>query len=112
MNLLDAVAFKVEAAPLDLVSHPFPWWFQALINNPKIEVIDGDRFKYKPKYNIRNRKGLLNLLDKMDQKGQGGILYEDIEEALPKAEKAMEVKHLAMCTDSHDRCIGLAGCIV
>ena len=61
------------------------------MNNPKIDVLDGEVYKYKPKYNIRDRKGLLRLLDKHDQRGLGGILMEDIEESLPNAAKAFRV---------------------
>ena len=61
------------------------------MNNPKIEVIENDHFKYKPKYNIVNRKGLLRLLEKHDLKGLGGILLEDVEEAVPNCAKALKV---------------------
>ena len=65
--------------------------FQALINNPKIQVVDGDKYKFKPKYNIRDKKGLIRLLDKNDQRGLGGIYKEDVEEALPNSQRAFKV---------------------
>ena len=65
-----------------------------MANNPKIDVIDGDRYKFKPKYDIRDRKSLLRLLDKHDRKGYGGILEDDIVESLPKAEKVFKVLHM------------------
>ena len=59
--------------------------------NPKIEVKDGDLFVFKPKYNITSKKKLLKLLDKNDREGLGGILLEDVEEALPNCTKALKV---------------------
>lgn len=63
---------------------------EALMNNPKIEVVDGDKFRFKPKYNIRNKKALMRLLNSHDQRGLGGIMEDDIEESLPKAQKAFK----------------------
>lgn len=65
---------------------------QALVNNPKIEVVDG-KYAFKPKYNLKDKKALLRLLDKHDQRGLGGILLEDIEEGLPNAQKAIKVRN-------------------
>ncbi|XP_019498391.1 PREDICTED: transcription initiation factor IIE subunit beta [Hipposideros armiger] len=62
---------------------------QALVNNPKIEVIDG-KYAFKPKYNLKDKKALLRLLDQHDQRGLGGILLEDIEEGLPNSQKAVK----------------------
>lgn len=62
---------------------------QALVNNPKIEVIDG-KYAFKPKYNLKDKKALLRLLDNHDQRGLGGILLEDIEEGLPNSQKAVK----------------------
>ena len=66
---------------------------QALVNNPKIEVIDG-KYAFKPKYNLKDKKALLRLLDQHDQRGLGGILLEDIEEGLPNSQKAVKVTSL------------------
>lgn len=65
--------------------------FQALINNPKIEVLPGDTYKFKSTFNLRDRKSLLRLLDKYDQRGLGGILLDDIQESLPNSERAIKV---------------------
>uniref|UniRef100_A0A452DLG7 Transcription initiation factor IIE subunit beta n=1 Tax=Capra hircus TaxID=9925 RepID=A0A452DLG7_CAPHI len=58
------------------------------VNNPKIEcsVVDG-KYAFKPKYNLKDKKALLRLLDQHDQRGLGGILLEDIEEGLPNSRK-------------------------
>ncbi|XP_076825115.1 general transcription factor IIE subunit 2-like [Clavelina lepadiformis] len=71
------------------------WLFnEALQNNPKITVVnDGPvdiKFTFKPKYAIKNKKGLLEQLDKHDQMGWGGILRDDIEESLPRAKKCIK----------------------
>lgn len=68
---------------------------ESLVDNPKIQVIsDGSvgetKFAFKPKYNIKERKSLLKLLDRHDQQGLGGILWDDIEESLPKAKKCVK----------------------
>lgn len=65
---------------------------QALVNNPKIEVRDG-MYGFKPKYNLKDKKALLRLLDKHDQLGLGGILLDDVEEGLPNSAKAIKVTH-------------------
>ena len=68
--------------------------FQALQSNPKIKVVmeDGvEKFLFKPKYEINNRKALLNLLKRHDLHGDGGILLEDVEESCPNAQKALKV---------------------
>ncbi|ERE90829.1 glutathione reductase [Cricetulus griseus] len=64
-------------------------YMKALVNNPKIEVIDG-KYAFKPKYNLKDKKALLRLLDNHDQRGLGGILLEDIEEGLPNSQKAVK----------------------
>lgn len=63
---------------------------QALVSNPKIEVRDGT-YGFKPKYNLKDKKALLRLLDKHDQLGLGGVLLEDVEEGLPNSAKAIKV---------------------
>lgn len=67
--------------------------FQALVNNPKIEVRDGT-YGFKPKYNLKDKKALLRLLDKHDQLGLGGVLLDDVEEGLPNSAKAIKVKSI------------------
>ena len=77
----------------------FSTWFypsQALSSNPKIEVVEGNKYKFKPKLNIKDRKSLLRLLDKNDQRGLGGVFQEDVEEAIPRAPKALKVRALLL----------------
>ena len=64
---------------------------QALANNPKLQVDADGKYLFKPPFNIKDRKGLHRLLDKHDQRGLGGILFDDIQESLPNAEKALRV---------------------
>lgn len=63
-----------------------------MVNNPKIEVRDGT-YGFKPKYNLKDKKALLRLLDKHDQLGLGGVLLDDVEEGLPNSAKAIKVTH-------------------
>ncbi|ETE72987.1 General transcription factor IIE subunit 2 [Ophiophagus hannah] len=79
-----------ETQHLDIGLKQKQWLMsEALVSNPKIEVIDG-KYAFKPKYNLKDKKALLRLLDKHDQRGLGGILLEDIEEGLPNAQKAIK----------------------
>ena len=64
---------------------------KALDSNPKIEVTPDGKYKFKPPFKVRDRKGLLKLLRQTDLKGMGGILLEDIQESLPKHEKVLKV---------------------
>ena len=67
---------------------------QALLNNPKLSVRqeDGvDKFLFKPIYDVRDRKGLLNLLKKHDLLGLGGVLLDDVEESVPNFQKVLRV---------------------
>ncbi|XP_042536805.1 general transcription factor IIE subunit 2-like [Dipodomys spectabilis] len=79
-----------ETRQLDIPLEQKQWLkTEALANNPKIEVVDG-KYAFKPKYTLGNKKALLRLLDQHDQGGLGGILLEDIEEALPNSQKALK----------------------
>ncbi|XP_062864559.1 transcription initiation factor IIE subunit beta [Trichomycterus rosablanca] len=62
---------------------------EALTSNPKIEVRDGN-YAFKPKYNLKDKKALLHLLDKHDTLGLGGVLLDDVEEGLPNSAKAIK----------------------
>ncbi|KAI0232808.1 General transcription factor IIE subunit 2 [Lamellibrachia satsuma] len=63
---------------------------EALNNNPKIEVVEGDKYLFRPTLSVRDRKGLLRLLDKHDQHGLGGILMDDVEESVPRTQKVLK----------------------
>lgn len=52
-------------------------------------------YGFKPKYNLKDKKALLRLLDKHDQLGLGGVLLDDVEEGLPNSAKAIKVTQLA-----------------
>ncbi|GFO37056.1 transcription initiation factor iie subunit beta [Plakobranchus ocellatus] len=88
-----------ETKQLDTTSKMRHWLStEALINNPKVQVSveDGvNKFCFKPKFNIHDRKGLLKLLKSYDLHGKGGILMEDVEESLPNAVDILDEKALA-----------------
>ncbi|VDD75434.1 unnamed protein product [Mesocestoides corti] len=63
---------------------------EALPNNPKISVSSDGKFVFKPKYDIRSRNELYQILKKHEIKGLGGIYLDDICEALPEAEKVIQ----------------------
>jgi len=64
---------------------------EALTNNPKVEVIKEGMYKFRPIYDIRDRKGLLSLLSQNYDRGYGGVLAEEAEESLPNFAKAIKV---------------------
>ncbi|XP_056891724.1 transcription initiation factor IIE subunit beta [Takifugu flavidus] len=79
-----------ETKLLDITLKQKQWLMnEALVNNPKIEVRDGT-YGFKPKYNLKDKKALLRLLDKHDQLGLGGVLLDDVEEGLPNSAKAIK----------------------
>lgn len=79
-----------ETQHLDIGIKQKQWLMsEALVNNPKIDTVEG-KYVFKPKYNLKDKKALLRLLDKHDQRGLGGILLDDIEEGLPNAQKAIK----------------------
>uniref|UniRef100_A0A8C6LPU6 Transcription initiation factor IIE subunit beta n=1 Tax=Nothobranchius furzeri TaxID=105023 RepID=A0A8C6LPU6_NOTFU len=79
-----------ETKLLDISMKQKQWLMtEALVNNPKIEVRDGT-YGFKPKYNLKDKKALVRLLDKHDQLGLGGVLLDDVEEGLPNAAKAIK----------------------
>jgi len=84
----------------------------ALKNNPKIEIVPGDeegekKYEFKPAIPVKDRKSLLQYLDKQESEGLGGVLMDDIEEALPHAQKAIrkltEDNHIATVTRQQDK---------
>jgi len=64
------------------------------MNNPKVEVVDLDKYRFKPVLNVHDRKGLLKLLSSNDAQGLGGVLVEEVEESVPQAAKALRVNAL------------------
>jgi len=83
-----------ETSQLDITSKMRHWLqTEALINNPKITVIQEDgvnKFCFKPKFDIHDKKALVKLLRNYDLHGKGGILLEDIEESLPNMQKVIK----------------------
>ncbi|XP_037102029.1 transcription initiation factor IIE subunit beta [Syngnathus acus] len=79
-----------ETKLLDISLKQKQWLMtEALVSNPKIEVRDGT-YGFKPKYNLKDKKALLRLLDKHDQLGLGGVLLDEVEEGLPNSAKAIK----------------------
>ena len=57
-----------------------------------VKTQDGvKKYIFKPCYNIRKGKDLLALLKDHQEKGAGGILLEDIQESLPRADEIISV---------------------
>lgn len=52
------------------------------------------KFVFKPKYEIRNRNDLYKLLKTHELKGLGGILFDDVDEAIKDADKVVKVRLL------------------
>ena len=60
-------------------------------NNPKIEVTPEMTYLFKPPYKMVNKKELIKLLKRKDLNGEGGIMYDDVLESLPNAEKIVQL---------------------
>ena len=77
-----------ETNQLDLSQRHKNWLVDALSNNVKVEPTQDGKFAFKPTFpKLRDSKSILRLLDEYDRKGKGGILLEEIEESLPRADK-------------------------
>lgn len=77
-----------ETNQVDLSQRHKNWLVDALSNNVKVEPRQDGRFAFKPTFSkLRDSKSILRLLDEYDRKGKGGILLEEIEESLPRADK-------------------------
>ena len=65
-----------------------------MLNNPKIEskIEDGVRkYTFKPFYNIRNRRDLVNLVKEQQMKAAGGVLFDDVQESVPDVDEMLKV---------------------
>ncbi|XP_054163331.1 transcription initiation factor IIE subunit beta-like [Oppia nitens] len=83
-----------ETNQLDLTPKQKNWLLtEALPNNPKIIITEEKNYAFKPLYPLKDKKSLIRLLDKYDQRGLGGVSLEDVQESLPAADRA--VKQLA-----------------
>ena len=51
-----------------------------------------NKFCFRPKFDIHDKKALVKLLKNYDIHGKGGILLEDIEESLPNMQKVLKVR--------------------
>lgn len=49
------------------------------------------KFVFSPKYYIRNRNDLYQLLKTHEIKGLGGIYFDDVDEAIKDADKVVKV---------------------
>ncbi|KAF8568506.1 hypothetical protein P879_07095 [Paragonimus westermani] len=78
---------------------------EALPNNPKIRVTPDGKFVFKPRYDIRTRQDLYQLLKRHELKGLGGIYMDDIAECIPDAEKVINGfgDHVIRIVTPHDK---------
>jgi len=81
-----------ETSQLDVGAKTRQWLqMEALNNNPKIKACDdGTSYMFKPPFELRNRKSLINLLKRRDLNGEGGVYRDDVNESLAKAEKIIQ----------------------
>jgi len=80
-----------ETSQLDVSSKTRQWLdTEALRQNPKLEVVEGDKYIYKPPFKLRDKKSLLRMLKRKDLDGEGGVYYDDVYESLPRAEKIVQ----------------------
>ncbi|XP_028395975.1 general transcription factor IIE subunit 2-like [Dendronephthya gigantea] len=83
---------------------------QALRENEKLTCKAG-KFVFKPIYNMKNKKQFLDVLQRHYNEGMGGMLFGDVEESLPSAERivrsTMRKGHVLTVTRSTDKKIVL-----
>ena len=96
-----------ETNQLDIGPRQRVWLEDALPQNKKMErTLDG-KYIFKPPFKIKDRKGLIRLLDKHDREGNGAINIEDVQESLPNADKAIklltEKEDIVMITRPSDK---------
>ncbi|BHF62652.1 Transcription initiation factor IIE subunit beta [Sparganum proliferum] len=63
---------------------------EALPNNPKIHSTADGKFVFKPKYDVRNRQELYQLLKRHEFRGLGGIYLDDLAEAVADVDKVVQ----------------------
>jgi len=63
---------------------------EALVNNPKVTVVEGEKYCFKPVLDVHDRKGLLRLLMNNDTRGLGGVLMEEVQESVPNYQKVVK----------------------
>ncbi|GAA47831.1 transcription initiation factor TFIIE subunit beta [Clonorchis sinensis] len=78
---------------------------EALPNNPKIRVTPDRKFVFRPRYDIRTRQDLYQLLKRHELKGLGGVYLDDIAECIPDAEKVVNGfgDHVIRIVTPHDK---------
>ncbi|XP_055347220.1 transcription initiation factor IIE subunit beta-like [Paramacrobiotus metropolitanus] len=63
---------------------------EALPVNPKIIIDADEKYRYRPSFNIRDKKSFIQLLQRYSEDGMGGIYMDDIEESLANAKEVLE----------------------
>lgn len=78
---------------------------EALPNNPKIRAMPDRKFLFKPRYDIRTRQDLYQLLKRHELRGLGGIYMDDVTESIPDAEKVISGfgDHVIRIVTPHDK---------
>ncbi|KAI2805814.1 hypothetical protein RDWZM_008974 [Blomia tropicalis] len=80
-----------ETNQLDLSAKQKQWLLtESLPNNPRINLTLDGKYAYKPVFALKDKKSLIRLLDKYDQRGMGSITFDDVKESLPNAEKIVK----------------------
>lgn len=65
---------------------------EALANNPKIGISSDGKFYYKPKYNIRDRKDLYNLLKEHHIQALWAVRFNDVADCVKNADDLVKVR--------------------
>ena len=85
---LDEILDKIKYTD---ISNADKTWLrnEALTGNAKLVNKDG-KFTFNPKYHIKDKKQLLKLLGRHQERGIGGVLLDDIRESLPEADDVVK----------------------
>jgi len=103
---LDEIGEQMNADSKQPITHQQEaWLLERLPINSKIETVtetatagqkgkfEGEqilKYKFKPKYQIKDRKTLLKKLKEHHESQLGGINFEDVEESMDKANRAVQ----------------------
>uniref|UniRef100_A0A1I7XX74 Transcription initiation factor IIE subunit beta n=1 Tax=Steinernema glaseri TaxID=37863 RepID=A0A1I7XX74_9BILA len=66
------------------------WLIENLPNNRRLNVDEDGRFTFRPPYKVKNRATLLQLLQKFERDGKGGVLLSELNECMPNIEKHVQ----------------------
>ncbi|KAK0421239.1 hypothetical protein QR680_015131 [Steinernema hermaphroditum] len=66
------------------------WLIENLPGNRRLIFDEDGKFTFRPPYKVKNRATLLQLLQKFERDGKGGVLLSELSECMPNIEKHIQ----------------------